>query len=539
MKKKILLITIIIIYISTFIPFVTAANTISILSPAPDNQLAGDFTATLFSQMEITVSDVIGEWELGNIPEASVEFKLFEPVTISLEFEEPVKFTGHWANIQTNVPVVGDFEALMIGGKILSFIVDGEDLGSRPVKIIDRDRDGSLTLDLTQWWDGGYDPYGLVMMEPFLSIDITFVIGHIANLMGHLDTSVNSDIPELGLGNEPGAIVPLKVGQLNTIKMEFTDPIKLTGEWLSIVTSLPVINEEDAESTGAFITSFIVDNKELGSKIVPLIDFDGFMAIDIANQQDDSFLVYDEYGLADMEPFTTLEITFLVPSMPEGEDLSEPRPVEVPTHGKAWIAGTVLFSGRTDDLDPGLVDWYEFKDQSVEFEVGTVFTVTLDLGSETATHDDAFWEGYILCVETDIDFSETYFEAFIGKIVLDGRQLRFNADNVEINKVRGIRVPLTSSWSDTPLAEYSDIGTFSKLEITLVLAERGKLENPFAGLYEPDDVTTPPPGHVPNNTPEPLPPPEGRLPGWVIPVTIIGVAIVAIITVFIVITTKK
>jgi len=262
------------------------------------------------------------------------------------------------------------------------------------------------------------------------------------------------------------------------------------------------------------------------------------MTIDVARQWGGN---YDAYNLADMEPFTTLEITFIVPNMPEGAE-DEPEEIEaedIPTHGNAWIAGTFLYAGRTDGEDPDAVDWYEFRDQSVSFEMGAPFTVTLDLGSETATHDLAHWDGFIMCVETDVDFTPTLFVAYIDSIILDGRALSFDPHNVEVGKDRGIRVTLTSGWSDAPLSDHSLIGTFSKIEVTLAIGEYGVFENPF-GDVEPPPPPTPPPVVDPIvRPPDPEPETSDGLPGWVIPVIIGGVVAIALVIVIVVLKSKK
>jgi len=528
MKKRLLPIILAMILIITFIPFGPAASA------------AGEFTATLMGELDdANFGGLEHNWAIDSLDEASVEFNLYEPVTIKIEFDEDAKFTGNWTGISTDVPVSGDAAAAALGGQILNFIVDGEDLGSRPVPIIDRDGGGFLTLDLARQWGGDYDPYGFQGMDPFTSLEITFVVGHIATIMGELDGENFGGLDHnWAIGDAPGARVPVKVGEPSTIKMEFSEPAKFTGNWTGIATSIPVNSDEDAESTGAHITSFKVDGNDLGQKMVPLINRDGsgFMTIDIARQWGGD---YDEYDLAGMDPFTELEITFIIPSMPEGEEEDGGLPeVDLPTHGNAWIAGTFLYDGRTDDVEAGVVDWYEFRDQSIPFEMGVPFTVTLDLGSETAKHDLAVWDGFIMCVETDVDFNAAYFEAFIDKIVLDGRELSFDAENVEVGKDRGIRVPLTSGWSETPLGDHSAIGTFSKIEVTLVIGIYGELENPFDNAAPPA-APEPPPPPPPIQRPEPTPEPAKGLPGWVIPVIIAGVVVIAGVIVFVILQMKK
>jgi len=359
-----------------------------------------------------------------------------------------------------------------------------------------------------------------------------------ATLYGELDSDVNADVPEWGIGDIPEASVTFEVGQPATILLEFSNPIKFTGNQMGISTSIPVISNEDAESTGAFIMHFIVDGNDLGSILVPLIDRDGngFLTIDIARQWDGS---YDDYDLAGMDPFTTLEITFIVPSMPEGEREVEQLQVQLPSRGHAWFAGTVLYAGRTDGVEGGIVDWYQFQAQRAAFEIGVPFTLTLDLGSETATHDNAHWDGHFMCVQTDIDANEAYFEAFIGKIVVDGSEISFNARNVAVSYDRGLRIPLTSAWSDAPLGDHTAIGSFSKIEVTLVIGEYGVLENPFRDTDTPAEQQ-PPPTDAPEELPEPTEPgPEAGQSRWLIPAIIAGSILIVGVIVFIIIPSIK
>ena len=530
MKKRLLPVFLTMILLMTFIPF------------GPSAVASGEFTAQLRGQLDTDVSTSIGEWAIQDVPEANIVFDMYEPATISMTFDEPIKFTGNWTGLRTSVKVSSDTEAETLGGRILSFIVDGEDLGSRYVPLINHDGEGELAFDIARVWGASvpYDAYGLAGMDPFTSLEIVFVVGHTATLLGQLDSSVNTDVPEWGIGDIPEATVPVVIGEPTTISMEFSNPIKFTGNWTGIATGIPVRSDADAEATGAHITAFVVDGNDLGSKMVPLInrDNDGWMTIDIARQWGGD---YDDYDLAGMDPFSTLEITFVVPNMPLGEVGEEVGigNTVLPTGGNAWIAGTVLYAGRTDDVEEGIVDWYSFVDQSIAFEMGVPFTVVLDLGSETATHDVAHWDGYIICIDTDVDSDPAFFEAFIDTIVLNGRELSFNASNVVVGSGDdGLRIALSSTWNEAPFDDPSQIGTFSKLEITLVIGEYGVLENPF-GAIEATPEPAPPPVVAPIERPEPTPPPSEGLPGWVIPVIIGAVVVIAGVVAFVVIKNKK
>jgi len=533
MKKRLIPITLALTLLLTLIPI------------RPTALASGEFTATLMGQLDADVSDAVDEWGIGDLPDASVSFNLGEIVTISMEFPEPIKFTGNWTGISTDVPVNDDDHAESIGGTILNFVVDGNDLGSRNVPLIDRDDEGFLTIDIARQWGGDWDAYDLAGMDPFTTLEITFFVGgFLATLMGQLDADVSDAVDEWGIGDLPDASVVFRLGEEATISMEFPEPIKFTGNWTGISTTIPVESDEDAESTGAHITSFIVDGEELGSRPVPLINRDeaGFLTIDIARQWGGD---WDAYDLAGMDPFTTLEISFVVPTLAVGVDDPVGAIVTIPPGGNVWFAGTVLYEGRTDDLEPADNDWYEFTEQAMPFEFGVPFTLSLDLGAETATHGVAVWDGYIFVVETDVvDLAPTLFDAAIESILVDGSPVSFDPFVVEVGADRGIRVPLTSGWADEPvLPGYHSIGTFSTLEITLAIWIYGEQENPFGELDEPDEpapTPTPPPIVRPDDVePPPAADDQEGLPGWVIPVIIGGVVLIAVIIFVVVMVNKK
>jgi len=452
----------------TVMAFLLSLSALGLTAAADD----GTYTATLMGQLDAAVSDSVPEWGIGDIPEASVNFALGEQATISMTFDEPIKFTGNWTGISTDIPVTSDTEAMLVGGRILSFKVDGNDLGEKKVPLINRDDNGFLTIDIARQWGGDYDDYDLAGMEPFSSIEITFILGakpFTATLMGQLDADVSDTVPEWGIGDIPDASVDFDYGDEVKISMQFDEPIKFTGNWTGISTDIPVIGDLDAESTGAIITSFIVDGVDLGSKAVPLINRDkgGFLAIDIARQWGGS---YDDYDLAGMEPFSSLEITFTVPNAPEG--IADPFEEFVPdppafSSGNAWIGGTFI-------LEDGSNDWHEYDDQSVAFEVGVPFMVVLDLGDEKNTHLEADWGGYILVVQTDIDDNERSYDAFINAIRVDGRSIPFYGENIEMGFDRGIRIAITSMWAEEPVVvSHAMIGEFSKIEVEIAITAAG------------------------------------------------------------------
>ena len=484
MKKRFLGVALALVMLLTLIPFIPAAQ-------------AATFEATLMGQLDSDVSDAVPEWGLDAIDEATVTFELKKEATIKMEFDEPIKFTGNWTAIQTTVPVDDALDAVRIGALILSFKVDGEDLGSRIVPIIERDGNGFLCIDIARQWGGSYDEYDLAGMDPFSEIEITFIVGyHKATLMGQLDADVSDTVPEWGIGDIPEATAFFEVGKEATISMSFAEAIKFTGNWTGISTSIPVDDDEGAEATNASILSFKVDGNDLGAKEVPLINRDnsGFMTIDIARQWGGS---YDDYDLAGMDPFKELEITFIVPNMPDGSTGGDTGPVDFAKEGNAWIGGTFW---AEDDEE---FDWIEFQDQTVAFKLGEPFTVVLDMGSDKQTHGEADW-GYISVVQTDIQDSAINYDVYINDIRVNGHSITFEPDNIEIKFDRGLRIPLTDAWADKALLSGpAAIGEFSKLEVEMVFVAAGD-PNPFGedtSTPEPS-VSPPPPLSPPDNTPK-------------------------------------
>ena len=151
------------------------ALTLLLITALATTAFAASYTATLMGQMDIDVSEHVDEWGLGDLPQATTSFNLGENAVIYMEFDEPVKFTGNWTGIETTIPISGDDEAEATGGKILSFKVDGVDLGSKAVPLVDRDGMGTVTIDIARQWGGSYDAYGLADMDPFSTLEITFI----------------------------------------------------------------------------------------------------------------------------------------------------------------------------------------------------------------------------------------------------------------------------------------------------------------------------------------------------------------------------
>ncbi|MCL1820279.1 MAG: hypothetical protein FWG36_06455 [Oscillospiraceae bacterium] len=142
---------------------------------------ATEYKATLKGELDTSVSDSVDQWGIENIPSATVKFTLGVEATISMTFDEPIKFTGNWTGIATNFPVKGADDAAASGAKITSFKVDGKELGSKALPLIDQDDKGFLTIDIArQWGEPAQDTYGLIKMAPFTSLEITFIVGEAA-----------------------------------------------------------------------------------------------------------------------------------------------------------------------------------------------------------------------------------------------------------------------------------------------------------------------------------------------------------------------
>jgi len=219
---------------------------------------------------------------------------------------------------------------------------------------------------------------------------------------------------------------------------------------------------------------------------------------------------------------------FTIGGAPAPEEEDEPETGDVAMAGHAWIGGTFI-------NEDGEFDWIPWEDQKVAFTVGEQFTVTLDLGSDTQTHGEASW-GYITVVQTDIMDPAMFYDAFIEDILVDGSSVSFNPANIEVGFDEGVRISLTNGWSDDPvIAGPQVIGTFSKLEVVMTFALAGDEPIEAPGVEEPPaQVEPPPPIERPTEEPK-----KDGLPGWVLPVIIGGVAVIAVVVVLVVVKSKK
>ena len=212
-----------ILFVLTFVLLVT-------FIPAMHVSAAHDvFTATLMGQLDTDVNAVVDEWGIADLENASVGFSIGEAAIIYLEFEEPIKFTGERVRIITSVPVIGYVDAESTNAQILSFIVDGNDLGSLGVPLISyrqltHSNEGFLAFDIANQWDGSHDSYDLAGMEPFSTLEIVFVVNNRPAGMEDEDTSHELDIPI----NEPEP-VDASVTPINDVITSEDDDYNDTG----------------------------------------------------------------------------------------------------------------------------------------------------------------------------------------------------------------------------------------------------------------------------------------------------------------------
>jgi len=119
----------------------------------------------------------------------------------------------------------------------------------------------------------------------------------------------------IGLSDDMrSAVADVPIGQEAVIFLTFDEPTSFSGEHVYILTTIPVIGNNDARSANAVITSLIVDGNDLGGGGLAVSGGGGSLALDIARQG------YDPFGIANLAPFTTLEIWVYVANYPRGEE---------------------------------------------------------------------------------------------------------------------------------------------------------------------------------------------------------------------------
>jgi hypothetical protein len=139
----------------------------------PVSAVADDatFTAQFAAQFDDTVTDVNG-WELGDI--AATTFAVGETATISITFDELVKFDANYAAIETDVPYPA-FTA-----EITSFKLDGVEIPMGAAFINDEGivKNETLRLTICNKWNSDIpvQPLEVGELDEFTSIEISFVV---------------------------------------------------------------------------------------------------------------------------------------------------------------------------------------------------------------------------------------------------------------------------------------------------------------------------------------------------------------------------
>jgi hypothetical protein len=511
MKKRLLPIILTIILIMTFIPMGPAALA------------TGEFTAQFGAQFDTDVNADVGEWP--DLSDYEVTFNLDEEVTITIEFDDPVAFGGNYAAINTDVPFPDGT------GIITSFKLDGEEISMGPAFLNDEGIRDGLRLTICNKWNNDISPQPLDLdtVGEFSKLEITFIVsmdplGGKAWIGG---TFLNED-GDFDWIEFDDQSVDFIVGVDFTVTLDFGDDTNEHGDagW-GFITVVQTDMQEDASTLGAVINSILVDGEEIDFEPENVeVGFDRGIRVALTSlwAEDPVVAGYEVIG-----EFSKLEVNLRFFS-----DDTPPAEIEVPDDmtmaGNAWIGGTFL-------TEEGEFDWIPYEDQKTSFTVGEPFTVTLDFGSDTQTHGEASW-GYITVVQTDIMDSAALYDAFIDKILVDGREILFNPHNIEVGFDNGVRVALTSYWAEDPVVETPRvIGEFSKLEVVMAFTVVGG-EFPFGEIE-------PPPPPTPPVIASPIVPPGSNndtsdgLPGWVIPVIIAGVVVVALVIVLVVLKSKK
>ncbi|MCL2047459.1 MAG: hypothetical protein FWG87_01915 [Defluviitaleaceae bacterium] len=109
--------------------------------------------------------------------DASVSFSIGQEAIIYMTFDEPVRFTGSRVAIDTDILVSGRAAARTSHMKILSFIVDGRDLGGRDQWHFHSDEPDYMKFAVTcRWAECDYDTYDVTALRPFTTLEITFVV---------------------------------------------------------------------------------------------------------------------------------------------------------------------------------------------------------------------------------------------------------------------------------------------------------------------------------------------------------------------------
>ncbi|MCL1883298.1 MAG: hypothetical protein FWF81_06050 [Defluviitaleaceae bacterium] len=185
------------------------------------------FTATFGGHLDMDVNDALGEWGIANLEDASVGFSIGVESFIFMSFDEPIRFTGNSVSISTNIPVLGDADAASTGARILSFAVDGNDLGERDVMPLQQDGDGegNMTIEIARSaeWGGWWDAYNLAEIEPFSTLAISFIVENLPlGIEGGIELPEEEEIEiieEIGVIEEIDAIDAIEEPEITPLDL--------------------------------------------------------------------------------------------------------------------------------------------------------------------------------------------------------------------------------------------------------------------------------------------------------------------------------
>jgi len=117
------------------------------------------------------------------------------------------------------------------------------------------------------------------------------------------------------------ATTTFSIGEQAIIFARFDTPVKISGGNAWFNTNIPVIGDADAASTGAEILSFTIDGNELdisGSQTTKAHVLGDYLSIEI-----------EPHIFANAEPFTMMEILFVVNNPPRGVEDIQNEPIEI------------------------------------------------------------------------------------------------------------------------------------------------------------------------------------------------------------------
>lgn len=143
----------------------------------------------------------------------------------------------------------------------------------------------------------------LVALLPVMHVSAAHDVPFNAILMGQLDSGEHT-------ADDVSGSAPFSLGQDYFIAMTFDEPVSFVSD-VFIHTNIPVEDSADAETTGARIISFVVDGTDLGEPDIWLgkHEYSGYMTINLE--------------LGEIEPFSALEINFIVNNAPTGVEATD------------------------------------------------------------------------------------------------------------------------------------------------------------------------------------------------------------------------